>query len=72
MKRKLAFEKNSSTPPARPGAKGLLTEVREMILATRQTVAQVVNSGLVLLYWQIGQRIRTDILRRSARTMEKG
>ena len=34
-----------------------------MILATRQTVAQGVNSALVLLYWQIGQRIRTDILK---------
>ena len=34
-----------------------------MILATRQTVAQGINSTLVLLYWQIGQRIRTDILK---------
>lgn len=34
-----------------------------MILATRQTVAQGVNSALVLLYWQIGQRIRTDFLK---------
>ncbi len=42
---------------------GLLAGVREMILATRQTVAQVVNSALVRLYWQIGQRIRTDILK---------
>jgi len=45
------------SPPA------LLSEVRELILQTRQTVAQGVNSALVLLYWQIGQRIRTDILR---------
>ena len=42
---------------------GLLTDVRELILATRQTVAQGVNSALVLLYWNIGQRIRTDILK---------
>ena len=41
----------------------LLSEVRALILATRQTVAQGVNSALVLLYWQIGQRIRTDILK---------
>ena len=26
-------------------------------------MAQGVNSALVLLYWQIGQRIRTDILK---------
>lgn len=41
----------------------LLSEVRELILQTRQTVAQGVNSALVLLYWQIGQRIRIDILK---------
>jgi hypothetical protein len=45
------------------GPASLLSEVRELILQTRQTVAQGVNSALVLLYWQIGQRIRTDILK---------
>jgi len=34
-----------------------------LILATRETVAQGVNSALVRLYWQIGQRIRMDILK---------
>lgn len=62
MKRKRALVRGSSATPAKPGAKGLLTDVRELILATRQTVAQGVNSALVLLYWKIGQRIRTDIL----------
>jgi predicted nuclease of restriction endonuclease-like (RecB) superfamily len=61
-KPKLALSKTSS-PPAKPGAKGLLSDVRELILTTRQTVAQGVNSALVLLYWKIGQRIRTDILK---------
>ncbi len=63
MKKKSALSKAPASPPAKPGAKGLLTDVREMILATRQTVAQGVNSALVLLYWNIGQRIRTDILK---------
>jgi predicted nuclease of restriction endonuclease-like (RecB) superfamily len=63
MKRKLALVKRSSVAPAKPGAKGLLADVREMILATRQTVAQGINSALVLLYWRIGERIRTDILK---------
>ena len=62
MKRKLALVKSSSRP-AKPGAKGLLTDVRELILATRQTVAQGVNSALVILYWRIGRRIRTNILK---------
>jgi hypothetical protein len=46
---------------ARPAA--LLSQVRELILQARQTVSQGVNSALVLLYWQIGQRIRTNILK---------
>ena len=46
----------ASTPAA------LLADLRVLIAATRQTVAQGVNSALVLLYWQIGQRVRTDIL----------
>jgi len=41
----------------------LLADVRDLILETRRTVAQGVNSALVLLYWQVGQRIRSDILR---------
>jgi predicted nuclease of restriction endonuclease-like (RecB) superfamily len=41
----------------------LLADVREMILATREQVAQVVNAGLTTLYWQIGRRIRQEILK---------
>jgi predicted nuclease of restriction endonuclease-like (RecB) superfamily len=40
----------------------LLTEVRELILSARQTVARGVNAALVMLYWKIGERIRRDIL----------
>ena len=63
MKRKLAPMKSSSAKPAKPGAKGLLADVREKILATRQTVAQGVNSALTTLYWEIGRRIRQDVLK---------
>ena len=40
----------------------LLTEVRELILAARRTVARGVNAALVALHWQIGQRIRREVL----------
>lgn len=40
----------------------LLSELRLLIEQTRTRVAQTVNSELVLLYWQIGARIRADIL----------
>ena len=41
----------------------ILTEVRELILTARERVAQAVNAGLTMLYWQIGTRIRQDILK---------
>ncbi len=45
-----------------PSPKVLLTDVRELIVTARGQVAQVVNAGLTMLYWQIGQRIRQEIL----------
>jgi len=63
MKRKLALVKSSPATPAKSGARGLLTDVRELILATRQTVAQRINSALATLYWEIGRRIRQDVLK---------
>jgi predicted nuclease of restriction endonuclease-like (RecB) superfamily len=44
------------TPPK------LLGDIRALIEAARGQVARAVNSGLVMLYWQIGKRIREDIL----------
>lgn len=63
MKRKLALTKTTSTPVARSEPKSLLNDVREMVLAVRETVARSVNSALVVLYWNVGVRIRTDILK---------
>jgi len=40
----------------------LLTDLRDMIQRARSGVAQAVNSAVVLLYWEIGRRIRTEIL----------
>ena len=61
---------NLETTASKPATAGvetavpptLLTDLRALISTTRQRVAQGINSALVLLYWQIGQRIRTDIL----------
>lgn len=47
---------------AKATPKALLSDVRGLILEARGQVAQVVNAGLTMLYWQIGQRIRQDIL----------
>ena len=63
MKRKLALVKAAPSLPAKGGGKALLGDVRAMILEARQTVARGVNAALVAVYWRIGQRIRTDILK---------
>src|SRR5438270_3474401 len=70
---KPAAPKNVASPAAPlpsaplPAASGLLPELRELILTTRQSVARGVNAGLTMLYWQVGDRIRRDILQEAAR-----
>jgi predicted nuclease of restriction endonuclease-like (RecB) superfamily len=46
----------------KPNPSALTSDLRELILSSRQAVARGVNAALVILYWQIGRRIRTDIL----------
>jgi len=58
-----ALAHRGTVPDALARSRGLLADVRELILAARAQTAQTVNAGLTLLYWQIGRRIRTDILR---------
>lgn len=52
----------SLAPKSAALTKPLLADVRELILAAREAVARTVNAGLTLLYWEIGTRIRQDIL----------
>ena len=40
----------------------LLADLRELIEGARQRAAVAVNSELVLLYWNVGKRVRTDLL----------
>ncbi|VXA94822.1 conserved hypothetical protein [Burkholderia sp. 8Y] len=41
----------------------LLDEVRRLIDSARERAAAAVNAELTLLYWQIGQRVRNEVLR---------
>ncbi len=42
--------------------KSLVAELRELIANSRENIARTVNSELVQLYWQIGTRIRAEVL----------
>ncbi len=53
----------SKTPsPPSASAPHLSSEIRQLIEASRLQLASTVNSALTLLYWQIGQRIRNEVL----------
>lgn len=41
----------------------LLTELRGLIEAARQHVAQAANATLTMLYWHVGQRIHKEVLK---------
>ena len=40
----------------------LLSELRGLIEAARQQVAQTANATLTMLYWHLGQRIHKEVL----------
>lgn len=44
-------------------SQNLLKDIRNLIESARQSFAVTVNAGLTILYWQIGKRIRQDILK---------
>jgi hypothetical protein len=48
--------------PSSPG-ESLLRDIRALIEESRQQVARTVNAALVWLYWNIGRRIREDVLK---------
>ena len=41
----------------------LLSDIRLMIEQSRHRVSQVINAEIVLLYWNIGKRVREDVLK---------
>ncbi|MCB2001514.1 MAG: DUF1016 family protein [Rhodoferax sp.] len=58
--------KTSARPPkavaAAPDPARLLADLRQLIEQARQAAAVAVNAGLTLMYWQLGHRLRTEVL----------
>jgi len=61
MSRKTKLSPKPSTPPPAPTV--LLGDIRALIDSARTRAAAAVNSELTLLYWRVGQRIHTEILK---------
>ena len=55
------MSKNDFFPP-RSSTNSLVTELKDLIVQTRQQVAVSVNSAMSMLYWQIGKRINVELL----------
>jgi len=53
--------RHNTGAPTTPDA--LLAELRELILSAREHVARTIDSGLAALYWQVGFRVRAEILK---------
>ena len=51
-----------NAPQSATASPQLLGDIRSLIEQGRQQLASAVNSALTLLYWHIGQRIRTEVL----------
>jgi len=72
----MARQSKASRAVARPRAKSvsrlgpkfLLQDLRQLIQQARQGVSQAVNSAIVILYWEVGHRVRTEILKSSRAT----
>jgi hypothetical protein len=64
-KRSLKKPNQFLTPTSEPAipADALLSELRSLIETTREQTSRTVNSALVGMYWQIGKRIREDVLK---------
>jgi len=59
-KKEVSFLKNQTNPV---DGKLLLQDIQQLIEDTRSSVATFVNTGLTLLYWRAGKRIRQEVLK---------
>lgn len=62
MRAKRSLSQAGPAPAAATLSDGVLAEVRGLILEARRQTARMVNAGLTLLYWRVGDRIRREIL----------
>ena len=54
---------SSAKSSSRLSAHALWGDLRQLIQSARRQVARAVDTGLLRLYWQVGCRIRQDILK---------
>jgi len=63
MTRKKISPVDSQNVEADTASPGLVSDIRRLIVEAKTGLAATVNSALKLLYWHIGQRIRSEVLK---------
>lgn len=63
MNLKRRYPRPKIKEPSNKKTGDLIEDLRGMIEKARQSIASTVNAGLTLLYWHIGNRIHTEILK---------
>ena len=63
MAKKGKKQKSGTTVSLDIASQTLVHDLRNLIGDARADVARTVNSTLVQLYWQIGTRVRTEVLK---------
>lgn len=62
VKKRLHPQKPKAQAPAAQEAVTLVDDLHDLIRSCRTAVSQQVNSGLVMLYWLVGERLNRDLL----------
>jgi predicted nuclease of restriction endonuclease-like (RecB) superfamily len=62
MTKRRSLTTASAKPAPQKEPAGLLADLRQLIEQARQAAVASVNAGMTLMYWRIGQRIRTEVL----------
>jgi hypothetical protein len=52
-----------ATAPSVQVPKARLSEVRDLIETARDSVSRAADAGLTMLYWDVGNRIRREVLK---------
>ena len=60
---KLGKKKSLQASKNKPITGNLIADIKTLIEQSKQEVAVMVNSTVTMLYWQVGNRIKTDVLR---------
>ncbi|UIF89016.1 YhcG family protein [Cupriavidus sp. UYPR2.512] len=61
-RKRVAARVTPAAPPEAVNAEAIVGDIRRLIIEARAGLAVSVNAALTVLYWRVGQRIRSEVL----------